>query len=168
MGSTRQPGQSGFTLIELMIAVAIIGVLASTALGQFRDYTRRARMAEVILAATHCKHSITEGYVSRNSAPEPGSWGCESATASSRYVGPVQTSANGVIRLAIANLDPAVNGRHVYLVPATYDGTPMSTSGDLGSKIHQWLCGSDRPDVRAALPSSCRADTSPHAAANFE
>ena len=52
--------QQGFTLIELMIVVAIIGILAAVALPAYQDYTVRAKASEVVLAASSCRTSITE------------------------------------------------------------------------------------------------------------
>ncbi|MCX7902171.1 MAG: pilin, partial [Burkholderiaceae bacterium] len=52
--------QQGFTLIELMIVVAIIGILAAVALPAYQDYTARAKVSEVVLAASSCRTTITE------------------------------------------------------------------------------------------------------------
>ena len=169
MAVARAPGQAGFTLIELMITVAIVGMLAAIALGQWRDYTRRARMSEVLLAATSCKTRVGESYLSLTAPPLHGAaWGCD-GTGNTRYVAAVQTSVNGAIRMTVRNLDPAVNGLHVHFVPLRATGnTPLTPATDLGSGVGQWLCGSDVQQVRNALPSSCREDTSNIAADTFE
>ena len=75
-----QRGQSGFTLIELMIVVAIIGILAAIALPAYSDYTKRAKVAEVVLAASACKNAVTESYQSANSLPTANNWSCEGNT----------------------------------------------------------------------------------------
>src|SRR6476660_3626651 len=77
--------QQGFTLIELMIVVAIIGILAAVALPAYQDYTIRAKMSEVILSMSACRTSITEVYQSGGTPPAANSWGCESGVAS-KYV----------------------------------------------------------------------------------
>ena len=167
MAKAGQPEQAGFTLIELMITVAIVGILAGIALGQWRDYTRRARMSEVVLATTDCKTRIAESYLTLTAPPTSGAvWGCDS-TNPTQYVSAVQASADGVIRVTIGHLDPAVNGLYMHLVPMHADGTTQQTGADLGSGVGQWLCGSNAQQVRNALPSNCRNDTSPYASAAF-
>lgn len=159
--------QAGFTLIELMITVAIVGILASIGLGQYRDYVRRAKMSEVVMAITNCKTRVTESFLSMPSPPtSPAAWGCD-ATPGSRYVTAMKTSLHGAIRVTIEHLDPAVNGLHMHLVPARSDGVAL-TAADVGTAVQQWLCGSDAESVRKSLPANCRVDTTPHASADFE
>src|SRR5262245_5447767 len=121
--------QQGFTLIELMIVVAIIGILAAVALPAYQDYTVRAKMSEVMLAASACRTSITEIYQSGGSAPGAGNWGCE--TASSKYVAGIATDANGKVSVTTGGGLPA---GVLTLVPlkAPAPGTPV-TAADLNT-----------------------------------
>lgn len=156
--SPRQ--QSGFTIVELVITMCIAAVLSSIALAQMRDYTRRAKVSEVVLAAGQCKNMVAESYPTFDSPPSAGGWGCEAGSGNTQYAGGVQTSPDGVIRIAIANLDANMNGRYVYLIPARADGaTPMTATTDIGNGVRAWICGSDLSYVRNALPANCRADT---------
>ena len=167
MRSPKRRRQAGFTIVELIVTIAITAVLASIAIAQMRDFTRRAKISELVLAVSKCKNVVSENYLLLEHAPEPGTWGCESSTPSSQYSGPVQTSADGTIRIAVTNLDGLVNGQHVYLVPMHQDGsTPMNTTTDLGRQVGQWACGSDWLPVRNSLPSNCQVDTTAIAASS--
>ena len=159
---------AGFTTIELMVSVAIVAVLASIAISALRDYSRRATISEVVLATSSCKSAISENYATLTDAPDAGKWGCETSVGTQRHVGAVQTSSDGVIRIAIANIDGLVNGRFVFMIPVHADGTtPMVTPDDMGRSVVNWRCGSDWLPVRNSLPANCRNDTTSVASQDF-
>ena len=147
--------QKGFTLIELMIVVAIIGILAAIALPAYQDYTKRAKMSELILAASACRTTITEVYQSATAMPAANQWGCESSGSVSKYVGSVQTSNAGVITVALnANSISGVT-TGVTLSPFNVAGNAMAAV-DLGSAVGSWKCAPTVAAEAKFLPGSCR------------
>jgi type IV pilus assembly protein PilA len=157
--------QKGFTLIELMIVVAIIGILAAVALPAYQDYTIRAKMSEVILAASACRTSITEVYQTGGTPPPANGWGCENTQGgTSKYVATVQTDPNGLITVTIGQgINSAnVDSHLVTLAPQILvAGVPQAASSTtmMGSGINAWRCGSttDGTNLSAKyLPGSCR------------
>ena len=154
--------QQGFTLIELMIVVAIIGILAAVALPAYQDYTIRAKMSELILAMSACRTSITEVYQSGGTAPQPNNWGCEGGVAS-KYVAGISTDANGVVTATVQNISPSVNTSVVTLAPLVNNGGTISVanSATMGIGLYGWRCGSttDGSNVNQKyLPGSCRGN----------
>ena len=150
--------QQGFTLIELMIVVAIIGILAAVALPAYQDYTIRAKMSEVLLAMSSCRTSITEVYQTGGTPPGGSNWGCE-ASSLSKYVGAIATDDNGKVTATVTGISNLVDGSVVTLAPLVVDSTTLATTANMGEGLFGWRCGStvDSTNVSAKyLPGSCR------------
>ncbi|EPI4463166.1 pilin, partial [Neisseria gonorrhoeae] len=96
--------QKGFTLIELMIVIAIVGILAAVALPAYQDYTARAQVSEAILLAEGQKSAVTEYYLNHGEWPKDnGSAGVASASKiKGKYVKQVEVK-NGVVTAQMAS-----------------------------------------------------------------
>jgi type IV pilus assembly protein PilA len=157
--------QQGFTLIELMIVVAIIGILAAVALPAYQTYTVKAKVSEVVLAASGCRTAVSEIYQTGNTPPGINNWSCETAASASRYVASVATDADGDITVTTssdATLPLTVRNKTLTLIPFSTATAQMKASmiGN-ATAIYKWTCGSSTltPSTtipQQYLPGSCR------------
>jgi len=157
---SMQRVQQGFTLIELMIVVAIIGILAAVALPAYQDYTVRAKLTEVMTAASSCKNSVSEFLQSNNSFPaDAAAAGCSTETENSKYVGEITVAEDsGAVSVEIRGLENDLDGETLTLQPTSDDERTAGLAA-AGDPIKGWSCGTS---ADAALykyfTSNCRQE----------
>ncbi|MBH6053100.1 pilin [Neisseria meningitidis] len=138
--------QKGFTLIELMIVIAIVGILAAVALPAYQDYTARAQVSEAILLAEGQKSAVTEYYLNHGEWPSNNtSAGVASTDIKGKYVKEVKV-ANGVITATM--LSSGVNKE--------IQGKKLSLWAKRQAGSVKWFCG--QPVTRAANAKAANAD----------
>ena len=140
--------QQGFTLIELMIVVAIVGILAAIALPAYQDYTIRSKVSEALAAAGACKTSVAEYAANKSVLPTTlTEAGC--ASVATQYVTGLDVSGTGMITITTsgaADLGPAAS-KTVTLTPSGFTTT--------GNVIATWTCAAGTIASKY-LPGSCR------------
>jgi len=141
--------QQGFTLIELMIVVAIIGILAAVAIPAYQDYTIRAKVSEGLSLAATAKTAVTETNASLGSLPTTNAGaGLPAATKiSGNSVLSVGVGASGVITITYNSTlggSPTMNGGTITL-------TPTVSSGSVA-----WVCAVSSNTLNKYVPANCR------------
>jgi type IV pilus assembly protein PilA len=142
MEITMRQRHSGFTLIELMIVVAIIGILAAVALPAYQDYTVRSRVTEGINLAASMKVTISENIMANAGViPDDACKGTNLPDATANVAALACEDATGVVTV---NMSDKANGVELSLTP-----TP-------GAGIVDWTCAVADADNNKYVPSECR------------
>ena len=158
----KHPTQAGLTLIELMIVIALIGILGALALPAYQDYTIRAKVSELMLAANSCKTAVSEALASASGADVSGQLTKACDSQSSRYVSSVSVDANGVITVSgnpeTLRGSTSASANAIALTPLRSDGNPVNGSSDGGQPVGSWRCGPAASQALPAkyLPASCK------------
>ncbi|MEY4470965.1 MAG: Fimbrial protein precursor [Pseudomonadota bacterium] len=155
--------QQGLTLIELMIVIAIIGILGALALPAYQDYTIRAKVAEMLLAANGCKTAVNEAVSSSSDANVAAALPNACASQASKYVASVAVDGNGVITVVgqhdALRGNTSASANSLALTPLLTGDTPLNGNSDGGKTITGWRCGPATSNGLPAkyLPASCKA-----------
>jgi type IV pilus assembly protein PilA len=140
--------QKGFTLIELMIVVAIIGILAAIAIPQYQDYTARAQSTEALNLAGGLKTQVAEFYADKGAWPAITDLGYEAAAdVTGKYVESVnvdKTTGAVTATLKETGVSKDLQGKTVVLTPTAATGKPIT-----------WACSTNATN-KNVVPTTCR------------
>jgi type IV pilus assembly protein PilA len=162
--TARKRHSKGFTLIELMIGIAIIGILSAIAIPAFQDYLNRSKVTELVNIAQSCKVGVIEFAATNNAWPANASQaGCQTALqgAGTQYARELLVLANGRIQVSFQNRSVAVDindGNYIALIPWTGN----ARHEDAVRPIGEWRCVTNVVgDPLRYIPAACRNNDVP-------
>lgn len=138
----------GFTLIELMIVVAIIAILAAIAVPQYQNYAKRARISEGLVLADAAKLAVSESLQANGKYPS-GNIEAGYTTGISTYVSQIAIApaGTGVVTITYRNIGSDIDGKSITLSPTSR----------VSNQVYQWTCGVGASGVpKAYVPANCR------------
>lgn len=156
--------QSGFTLIELMIVIAIVGILSAVAFPAYQNYTMQAKLSEVILAATACRISVIEVIDSPSSSNLAAVLPHVCDSIHTKYMKNIVVSTNGIINVQVneiqlSSLTTSTNTLTLAPIQIGSNANPIVGITNNGKNIGNWRCGSSIDGTTIPnryLPNSCR------------
>jgi type IV pilus assembly protein PilA len=153
----KKSAQQGFTLIELMIVIAIIGILAAVALPAYQDFTVRAKMSEPLAALSEAKASYAEYYSANSTLPADNAAVGISTDRNSKYVEKIEVGTTGYFATITATVRASGGTPESGLPWTTSKVIVLSGTIDSASGTIEWICGAPPTSVEMRyLPSTCR------------
>ena len=161
--NNKDVNQKGFTLIEVMVVVAIIGILVAVAVPQYQDYIARGRVVEGLNLASSAKLAVTEAYATKGPSPMDRATREVFSFTATRSVKEIEILANGAIAIDYQTTVAPDGKNSLILIPtnepdvASPRAIDLSQSG-VASWSGGWSCRSEQTSLPAKLlPAECRA-----------